>query len=344
MWVKRHRRWETSSRPVTPKTVYLNRRQFVAALGLAGSGLVSSAAAGTTAGLFDLQESADTGRRPDWLEVPDWPAADRYPAPANVMFGRERIGRPLTDEAVAARYNNFYELSPRKERVWRLAERLETRPWTLEVDGLVAKPRVFDVDGLLRRMPLEERIYSLRCVEAWSMVVPWTGFPLRELLQVVEPLDGARYLRFETLMRPRQMPGIGRQRHYPWPYGEGLHILEARNELALLASGIYGHPLPKQHGAPLRLVVPWKYGFKSIKSIVRITFTAEQPATFWSRAVPREYGFWANVNPDVPHARWSQATERPIPDGDPIPTQIFNGYGEQVAHLYREMEGRLAFY
>ena len=346
MWIRNRPSWALAERLVTPEHVYSNRREFLAAIGVT-SGLAASFASepetmlGAVAGATAQQTAAG---RPDWLEIPDWPAADLYPAAANTSYLPAAAGRPISDEGIAASYNNFYEFTVDKDRVRDRVDRFETRPWTIEVDGLVDKPGVFDVDELLRKLQVEERVYRHRCVEAWSMVVPWTGFRLRNLLRLVQPQASASYVRFETALERADMPGVGEQSHYPWPYVEALNILEAENELAFLASGIYGHPLPKQHGAPLRLVTPWKYGFKSIKSIVKITLTDRRPPTFWNVAVPREYGFWACVHPDFPHPRWSQAQERPIPDGDPVPTLAFNGYGEQVAHLYRSMQGREAFY
>ena len=200
--------------------------------------------------------------------------------------------------------------------------------------SLVDRPKVYDLDDLVRRMPLEERLYRFRCVEAWAMAVPWTGFPMKALINEVQPKSSARYVRMVTFQRPEQAPGQKSQPWYPWPYFEALTMEEAMNELTLLGTGIYGHALPKQHGAPIRLVAPWKYGFKSIKSIVSIEFTDKQPPTFWNKLAPSEYDFWANVNPNVPHPRWSQATERLISTGERVPSQLYNGYGEYVAHLY----------
>jgi sulfoxide reductase catalytic subunit YedY len=251
--------------------------------------------------------------------------------PRNPAF---TLDRPITTESVAGRYNNFYEFSPVKEEVWKLVDQFETRPWQVEVTGLVKRPKVYDVDTLMRTMPLEERLYRLRCVEAWSIAVPWTGFPLKALIDRVEPLSTARYVRMISFFRPDQAPGFKTQPWYPWPYFEGLTIEEAANPLTLFAVGIYGHELSKQHGAPIRLVTPWKYGFKSIKSIVKVEFTDTQPPTFWNAVSPIEYDFWANVNPKVPHRRWSQATERLVETGERRPTLLYNGYGEYVAHLY----------
>jgi methionine sulfoxide reductase catalytic subunit len=212
------------------------------------------------------------------------------------------------------------------------------RPWTVEIGGLVKQPKTWDIDELVRRLSLEERLYRHRCVETWAMAVPWTGFPLSALIGLVEPQSGAKYVRMISLLKPEIMPGAERQPSSPWPYQEGLTMSEAGNELAFLATGIYGHELPKQLGGPIRLVVPWKYGFKSIKSIVRFEFTAEQPKTFWNTLIPEEYGFWANINPQVSHRRWSQENDRMIGTGETRATKLYNGYGEAVAKLYQGME------
>jgi sulfoxide reductase catalytic subunit YedY len=254
-----------------------------------------------------------------------------YPAKRSERF---TLDRPLTDEPVAARYNNFYEFSPNKQQVSRLVDPFQTRPWQIEIKGLVKKPQTFAIDDLVRRMPLEERLYRHRCVEAWAMAVPWTGFPIKAFINLVEPSPSAKYMRMVTFNNPEQAVGMNDDT-YPWPYFEGLTMAEATNDLALFVTGIYGHELSKQHGAPLRLAVPWKYGYKSIKSIVRIEFTDQQPSTFWSTLVPREYDFWANVNPAVPHPRWSQESERLIGTGDRRQTVLYNGYGEFVAELYK---------
>ena len=239
-------------------------------------------------------------------------------------------------------YNNFYEFGTGKRDPARNAHTLVTRPWTISVDGEVANPKLYDIDEILRRFPAEERVYRLRCVEAWSMVIPWLGFSLRDLLNEVEPTSKARFVAFETLYDPDMMPGQKR-RVLNWPYVEGLRLDEAMNPLTLLSVGLYGKTLPNQNGAPIRLVVPWKYGFKSIKSIVRISLVERQPPTSWNMLLPREYGFYANVNPDVDHPRWSQARERPIGKLRRIDTQLFNGYGEQVASMYTGMDLRRNF-
>jgi sulfoxide reductase catalytic subunit YedY len=250
-----------------------------------------------------------------------------------------RPDEKLTDYDDITTYNNFYEFGTDKRDPSRHAHTLRPRPWTVRVEGEVKKPKVYDVDELIRRYPAEERVYRLRCVEAWSMVIPWLGFPLASLLADVEPTSHARYVAFTTLLDPEQMPGQ-RSGVLPWPYVEGLRLDEAMHPLTILSHGLYGKPLPNQNGAPLRLVVPWKYGFKSIKSIVRIRLVREQPPTTWSMATPSEYGFYSNVNPEVDHPRWSQKRERRIGELRRRPTLLFNGYADQVASLYAGMDLR----
>jgi len=261
-------------------------------------------------------------------EVPGT-AGDLYPARRNERFA---IDRELTAETAAARYCNFYEFSGFKF-VWRLVDSFRPLPWTLEVTGLVGKPRTYDLDDLIRTFPLEERVYRHRCVERWAMAIPWTGVPLAALLRQAEPLPDAKFVRFTSFDRPKEASQQS-DRSMPWPYTEGLTLAEATNELTFLATGMYGHPLLKQHGAPIRLVVPWKYGFKSAKSIVRIELTDRQPATFWNTLVPHEYDFSANVDPAAPHPRWSQEQDYMLGTGEVRPTQPYNGYGPWVASLY----------
>ncbi len=258
--------------------------------------------------------------------------ADLYPAARNRLYPE---ARPLSREYQATHFNNFYEFTSEKGSVWRTIDAFKVSPWTLEVTGLVQKPQTFDLEALIRSLTLEERVYRLRCVEAWSMTVPWTGFPLALLLNKVQPLSSARFVRFISAHRPDQMPGQATTGNLPWPYFEGLRLDEAMNELTFLATGIYGLPIPAQNGAPVRLVVPWKYGYKSIKSVVRIELVADQPSSFWSSITPSEYDFESNVNPGISHPRWSQATEQPIDGGARIPTELYNGYAESVAQLYR---------
>ena len=239
----------------------------------------------------------------------------------------------ITPASISGRFNNFYELSPDKERVRELASHLRIDPWSVRVEGLVHRPQTFDIDDLRRGFPLEERILRFRCVEAWAMVVPWTGFPLRALLDRVQPMRNAHFVRFWSV-DDASLPGVETQPWYPWPYYEGLRLDEAMHELSFVALGMYGRELRRQHGAPVRLVVPWKYGFKSIKSITRIELVAEKPPTFWNRLEPREYGFYANVDPARPHPRWSQAHHRMLDTQSRVETAPYNGYGELVSHLY----------
>jgi sulfoxide reductase catalytic subunit YedY len=316
--------WNAPQREVTPQHVALSRRRFLT-LSAAGLGI-----AGTAGGLWwAFRPGSDQEVLAPEQETAA--GATLYPATLNKQF--RDAGRPLTEEAAAARYTNFYEFSSTKA-VWRYIDGFTTTPWKVEISGLVARPRTYDLDDLFRTFPLEERIYRHRCVEAWAMVVPWTGFPLAALLGKAEPLPGANYVCFSSFSRPEE---ASRQRDtsMPWPYTEGLTLAEATNDLTILATGMYGHPLLKQHGAPIRLVVPWKYGFKSAKSIVRIELTKDQPATFWNTLQPNEYDFQANVNPAIPHPRWSQASERMLGTGERFPTMLYNGYGEWVANLYR---------
>jgi methionine sulfoxide reductase catalytic subunit len=317
------KKWDQPEREVTPESALLSRRRLLKRLGLGGVAL------GVGAGLWWwLDKGADHQVLAAGQTLAD---TRHYPASLNPRF--KDIDRPMTTEPEAARYCNFYEFSNSKA-VWRHIQSFEPIPWNLRVDGLVAKPRTFDLDDLLKVFSLEERIYRHRCVEAWAMVVPWTGFPLAALLRKVEPLPEARYVRFVSFDRPEQASRQG-SRSMPWPYTEGLTLAEAGNELAFIATGMYGHPLLKQHGAPVRLVTPWKYGFKSAKSIVHIELTRKIPDTFWNTLAPEEYGFRANVNPTIPHPRWSQATERMLGTGEIRPTQMYNGYGDWVAGLYR---------
>ncbi|MBI4083324.1 MAG: protein-methionine-sulfoxide reductase catalytic subunit MsrP [Candidatus Lambdaproteobacteria bacterium] len=319
----RRRGWELSAREVTPEPLFLDRRRFLAAMGL---GVL------TAAGLASGAEAASLATFKQTFEGLKALKAARNP--------RFAVAQAPTPEHIPAQYNNFYEFSTDKDDVWELAAALPTDPWRVEVAGLVARPRTFDVDELLRNMALEERIYRFRCVEAWAMVVPWVGFPFKALLDRVQPLSGAKYVRFTTFMEPKVAPRQRPQRWFPvsepWPYTEGLTMAEAMSELALLTFGSYGHILPKQHGAPIRLIVPWKYGYKNIKSIVKIELTDRQPATFWNTLAPDEYGFESNVDPAVPHPRWSQAFERDIGTRERRPTLYLNGYEAQVGQLYRK--------
>jgi sulfoxide reductase catalytic subunit YedY len=263
----------------------------------------------------------------------DDPTAGLYPFMRNEAY---TIERAITPENVVTTYNNYYEFGFEKNIV-RQAQALEIRPWEISIEGMVEREFTVDIDMLIDMMPLEERLYRHRCVEAWSFTAPWSGFPLSALIDYAKPLSGARYVVMKTFHEPSIAAGQ-RQIIYPWPYTEGLTVAEATNELAFIVTGAYGKPLQKQNGAPLRLVVPWKYGFKSIKGIKQIIFTDERPVSYWEALQDNEYGFWANVNPEVPHPRWSQATEEVLATGTRVPTQLFNGYGEYVAHLYANME------
>jgi methionine sulfoxide reductase catalytic subunit len=305
------------SSEITPEHVYLSRRKF-----LVGAGAVAASAFLSACGV---------------QAPPASPKTDSSTPKASAAT--DELGDKLNTYEAITNYNNYYEFSTDKEGVAPLSQGFKTSPWTVQVGGLVNKPKTFDVQDLLKKFTQEERIYRLRCVEAWSMVIPWTGFPLAKLLQEVEPTSQAKYVRFETLYDPKQMPGQ-KDNYFKWPYAEGLRLDEAMNDLAILATGLYGRALPSQDGAPIRLVAPWKYGFKSIKSIVKIDLVEEMPVSLWMAAAPDEYGFYANVNPDVPHPRWSQATERRIGELARRKTLLFNGYAEQVAHLYQGMDLR----
>ena len=312
------------SREIADQNVYLNRRTFIRA-----GVLVASTAA--TAGVFRTltRTSAPSIQQASLGEIVG-PAAD---AAARGFVTAE----PKTPYTVITGYNNFYEFSTSKEAVAGAAEGFVAAPWQVSVEGLCGKPRVFDLDQLARLAPTEERVYRMRCVEGWSMVIPWDGQPLARVLEAVEPLSDAKFVAFQTLLDPAKMPNQSRN-VLPWPYIEALRIDEAMNPLTLLATGIYGRKLPPQNGAPVRLVVPWKYGFKGIKSIVKISLVADRPQPTWNIANPIEYGFYANVNPNVPNPRYSQATERRLPNGDSRATLMFNGYADQVASLYSRMD------
>lgn len=302
---------QPASSEITPKHVFLNRRQFMQVAGVAAGAAALSACApsASTAGT----SAADPNAKHDELG-----------SPANAL-------NEITN------YNNYYEFSTDKQMVATVSSGFKTTPWDIQVYGLVNKPKTYSLDDLISRFQPEERIYRLRCVEAWSMVIPWVGFPLAKLLKEVEPTSAAKYVRFETLFDPARMPGE-KDSFYPWPYQEGLRMDEAMNDLAILATGLYGNDLPAQNGGGLRLVVPWKYGFKSVKAVIKIELVADQPTTMWSTIAPNEYGFYANVNPKVDHPRWSQATERRIGEFKRRDTLMFNGYADQVASLYTGLD------
>lgn len=305
------RGWELPEAAATPEAAVLGRRKaFGLGSALLGAGLINPALA---------QQAPATAMR-------------------NTRF---RPDRGITPERDSTTYNNYYEFGPSKS-IASSAARLPQRPWTLKLEGMVEKPQELDLDDLLRRVNLEERILRHRCVEAWAMTVPWTGFPMADLLKIAAPTASAKYVVFETAADRSTMPGL-RQSWYPWPYTEGCTVAEAGNELCFVAVGMYGKGVPPQNGGPIRVLFPWKYGFKSGKALTRIRFTDERPVSFWEKLQPSEYGFWANVNPEVPHPRWSQATERLLGSNERVPTRIFNGYGEFVASLYDNVKGERLF-
>jgi sulfoxide reductase catalytic subunit YedY len=326
MLIRKKPGWTMRESEAAPEGIFLDRRRLMQAAALGG---IAAAAAPWLGGSPAAAAAASS---------PPDPTADLYPAKRN---DRYKLDRPITDEKYVEHYNNFYEFGSQKE-IADAAQALTIRPWTVSFDGMVEKPFTIGFDDLIRKVPLEERLYRHRCVEAWSIAVPWTGFPMKALVELAKPLGSATYVRTETFKDPKEAPGQ-RQFWYPWPYIEGLTIPEATNELAFIATGAYGKPMPKQNGAPLRMVVPWKYGFKSAKSIVKFTFTDKRPMTFWEDLQSSEYGFWANVNPAVPHPRWSQAEERVIGTDERRPTLIWNGYGEYVAHLYDGLKNERLF-
>jgi len=332
MLIRVRRGWELPEAAATPEAVFRDRRLLLK-LAAAGPVLLSpallagcdDAADERTAAMVTAAQKAD-------------PSAPLYPVKRNPAY---QLDRALTEEKLATSYNNYYEFGSSKQIV-KSAQKLPVRPWTVAIAGMVEKEMQIDIDELLARMPLEERLYRHRCVEAWSMAVPWSGFALKALVDLARPLSGAKYLRMVSFHLPEVASGQ-RASWYPWPYVEGLTLAEATSELAFIATGIYGKPMPKQNGAPLRLVVPWKYGFKSAKGLVRFEFTDKRPVSFWQEVQAEEYGFWANVNPEVPHRRWSQANERVLGRPGRVPTQLYNGYADQVAHLYKDMKDESLF-
>ena len=314
--------WEIPESAATDESVFLDRRRLCKAI-VAGPTLL--AGAGGMAGSV-------------WAAAGDDPTVDLYPVKRNEKYTIEP--RKLTEEAHAITYNNFYEFGSHK-RIAKAAQKLNIRPWTIQFDGMIENEMTIDFDTLIRQMPMEERVYRFRCVEAWSMVVPWSGFPMKALINFAKPLSSAKYVVMQTAEQKETMPGL-KQFWYPWPYTEGLTMAEATHELTFIATGLYGKPIPRQNGAPLRLAVPWKYGFKNIKSLVKFTFTDKQPKSFWEIINKKEYGFWANVNPKIDHPRWTQASERVLGGGGKrVTTLPYNGYAEQVAGLYSGMEKEL---
>ncbi|MDJ0575723.1 MAG: protein-methionine-sulfoxide reductase catalytic subunit MsrP [Xenococcaceae cyanobacterium MO_234.B1] len=324
--------WSVPENRITAENLYWNRRRFLKTLVGAGIGASILPLAGCNPSGSVIGKSASQTALETSLNLPKISNFTKNPAFAKVQ-------RPITEEKLAGQYNNFYEFGGTK-KIWLDAQKLPTDNWKVEVTGLVKNPQTYDIDELKRKFPLEERVYRFRCVEAWSMVLPWIGFPMNKLIEAVEPTSQAKYVRFTSFYDPEITTGPGFHiGSLPWPYQEGLRIEEMANELAFFAVGIYGHDLPKQHGAPLRMVIPWKYGFKGAKSIVKIEFLDTQPATYWNTIDSREYDFEANVNPNKPHPRWSQATEKFISTGPGLSWDIketlpYNGYGEYVGHLY----------
>ena len=317
MLIKTRKSWDIPETQATPEHLFFSRRAL-----LTGAGAIGGALALPSPGA-----------------AAEDPSAGLYPAKRNEAF---KLDRALTPEKVNSAYNNFYEFGMSKN-VTDAAAALKTRPWSVKIDGLCNAPQEIAIDDMIKQMQIEERLYRHRCVEAWSMTIPWTGFPLSKIVALADPKPEAKYLRFETFKDAKMAPGQ-RQVWYPWPYVEGVTVDEAKNDLAFMVTGAYGKPLLNQFGAPIRLALPWKYGFKSIKSIVRISFVAEQPKSYWEQLQAGEYGFWANVNPAVPHPRWSQATEEVIGTGNRVPTQLYNGYAEQVAGLYAGMKQERALF
>ena len=312
--------WNMAENEATPESVYMDRRSFIK-----GTSLVTLATAASFYGC--TVNSTPHPNKPIELTANE---KESYPAKRNKKY---KLNRQMTEERVAASFNNFFEFSEIKSDPKYLAQRMETSPWEVEVSGLVNKPRTFNPDDFYKLMPVEERLYRFRCVEAWAMAVPWTGFPLKALIDLVEPKSSATHIAMTTFYKPFTAQGqLAFWR--PWPYTEALTLEEAANELAFMALGIYGRPLPKQHGAPVRLVIPWKYGFKSIKSIVKIEVIDYRPPTFWNTVLPLEYSFEANVDPAISHPRWPQAREKMIGTNAVRATRLYNGYGKYVAHLY----------
>ncbi len=327
MLIKIPRGWELPSAQATPESLFRNRRALIKSI---GAGPILLAAPALLTGCDDPTPVATLPAEPD-------PSASLYPVARNERYV---LDRPITPENLATTYNNYYEFGSSKSMVDK-AQALPIRPWMVTIDGLVEKPIEIAIGDLLNKMPLEERLYRHRCVEAWSMDVPWSGFALKALVDFASPLSSARYLEMTSFKNPEVAPGQSSS-WYPWPYIEGVTLAEATNELAFIATGAYGKTLPKQNGAPLRLTLPWKYEFKSAKGLVKFTFTEKRPVGFWERVQSKEYGFWANVNPKVPHPRWSQGTERVL-GADRAPTRIYNGYGEFVAALYEGMTDKRLF-
>lgn len=319
--------WRVPEKDVTPENVFNNRRHFLKLMGFSAAGIAGA--------LMAPPAFAQTAGSK--LTEKIFPEKKKAKPPSVLNLKRNSdytVRRPTTYESAALKYNNYYEFTSEKDRVWKTIGAFKPRPWEIEIGGLVENPGKTPVDEFIKTFDLEERVYRHRCVETWAMVVPWNGFQMSDLIEKARPKSNARFVKFTSFHDPGAAPGQNLHSDLPWPYTEGLTMEEAMNELTFIATGIYGRFLPVQHGAPIRLVTPWKYGFKSIKSIVKIEFTATRPATFWNTVIPREYGFEANVDPDIPHPRWSQRREKMIGSGEVYATQKYNGYGDFVASLY----------
>jgi sulfoxide reductase catalytic subunit YedY len=335
MLVRTKRSWELPERIASPEALVMNRRGlFKVASVVAAAGALSGCDRGTVA-----QNPAEAAKTAAAAAAPD-PSDSLYPVKRNDAF--KVTDREITPESIVTAFNNYYEFGVEKDDPARNAHLLPLRPWEISFEGLVDKPFKTDFDTLIKTMPLEERVYRHRCVETWSFAAPWSGFPMKALIDYAKPMSGAKYVVMKSWMNTEVSPAQN-QVWVPWPYTEGLSMAEATNDLAFMVTGAYGKPLAKQNGAPLRLATPWKYGFKSTKGIQRFIFTNERPKTYWMALGPSEYGFWANVNPQVPHPRWSQASEEILGTGKRVPTQLYNGYGEQVASLYGALEGEQLF-
>lgn len=327
-----------ASSEITPEQVYLSRRKFMVGIGALALGAVTLSACGVDEPV--TESTGSTGDAQPTVELYPYkspPTSTVAPTTQAQADTPNSTGEALTSLQDITGYVNYYEFTVAKDLVGERAKNFTTSPWTVQVGGLVNNPKTYDVDDMLKRFPQEERIYRLRCVEGWSMVIPWTGFPLASILKEVDPKSTAKYVRFESVYAPEQMPGQ-RDSYFPWPYIEGLRVDEAMNDLTLMVTGLYGKTLPNQNGAPLRIAVPWKYGFKSAKAIVKIDLVEEQPKSLWMASAPNEYGFYSNVNPERSHPRWSQASERRIGESGRRRTLKFNGYAEEVAYLYDGMD------
>ena len=326
MLIRRRPDWFIPESSATPEDVF-HRRSLMKTGGMLALGAVLASC-----------DRSDSNAAPAPTPAGD-PSASLYPFKKNPAY---TLDRPVTEEKVTANFNNYYEFGTDKSDPAANATKFPIRPWEVAFDGMVEKPFKTDIDSLIKAMPLEERLYRHRCVERWAMAVPWSGFPMKALVAYAKPTAGAKFVTMTSFLDRNAAVGQ-KQPFWPWPYTEGLTLAEATNDLAFMVTGIYGHPLPRQNGAPLRLATPWKYGFKSTKGIVKFTFTDKQPKTFWEALASNEYGFWANVNPKVPHPRWSQDMEEIIGTGNMVPTQLFNGYGAQVASLYQDLNDKKYF-